>query len=240
MNTKNEEEYNFEKINILSNFASHAPDFEDFILFYIFFDMQKGFYIDVGANHPKIFSVTKSFYDRGWHGINIEPLPDKYKLLAKFRPRDINLNLGAGKFVGSANLKIIGTFGQRSTLFYERNVNSSELINIKIQTMSNICKKYVPKGIKIDFCKIDVEGSEKNVLLGYDFINYRPKVFCIESYKTKEKEFPYYKNWEYILISNDYNFAFEYGLNRFYYDKRRKGFKAKFQMIEYYLKLIKK
>ena len=50
-----------------------------------------------------------------------------------------------------------------------------------MDTMSNICKKYVPKGRNVDFCKIDVEGGEKNVLLGYDFINYRPKVFCIES-----------------------------------------------------------
>lgn len=47
--------------------------------------------------------------------------------------------------------------------------------------MSNICRKYVPKGTEIDFCKIDVEGSEKDVLLGYDFFNYRAKMFCIES-----------------------------------------------------------
>ena len=52
---------------------------------------------------------------------------------------------------------------------------------VEMDTMSNICKSYVPEGTKIDFCKIDVEGGEKNVLLGYDFINYRPKVFCIES-----------------------------------------------------------
>ena len=47
--------------------------------------------------------------------------------------------------------------------------------------MSNICKKYVPEGKEVDFCKIDVEGNERDVLLGYDFDNYKPKVFCVES-----------------------------------------------------------
>ena len=52
---------------------------------------------------------------------------------------------------------------------------------MKMNTMSNICKKYVPIGKKIDFCKIDVEGGERGVLLGYDFKRYKPKVFCVES-----------------------------------------------------------
>jgi len=78
---------------LLSNFVSYSQDFEDFIIYYIFFDLQKGFYIDVGANDPNEFSVTKAFYDRGWYGINIEPLHEKYILLKKYRPRDINLQI---------------------------------------------------------------------------------------------------------------------------------------------------
>ena len=35
--------------------------------------------------------------------------------------------------------------------------------------MSSVCEKYVPKGKIIQFCKIDVEGGERDVLLGYDF-----------------------------------------------------------------------
>ena len=31
-----------------------------------------GFYIDVGACHPVVHSVTKLFYERGWNGINID------------------------------------------------------------------------------------------------------------------------------------------------------------------------
>ena len=106
--------------------------------------------------------------------------------------------------------------------------------------MSNICRKYVPKGIQIQFCKIDVESSEKNVLLGYDFDNYRPKVFCIESLINKKTNIPEYKEWEYILTKNDYNFVYNFGRNRFYYDNRIKGFRQKFKNIDSYVQKYKK
>ena len=81
--------------------------------------------------------------------------------------------------------------------------------------MENICRKYVPKGKEVDFCKIDVEGNERDVLLGYDFKNYRPKVFCIES--TIPLTFtPNHQLWEDILILNNYTFVFQYKCNRFY------------------------
>ena len=34
-----------------------------------------GFYVDVGAMDPVIDSVTKVYYEHGWHGIDIEPHP---------------------------------------------------------------------------------------------------------------------------------------------------------------------
>lgn len=70
--------------------------------------------------------------------------------------------------------------GCGSTL-QKANRKNYQSIAINVDTMLNLCRKYVPKNEIIQFCKIDVEGGEKNVLLGYDFENYRPKVFCIES-----------------------------------------------------------
>ena len=53
--------------------VSYAQNHEDVLLRRVFPDEPNGFYIDVGANDPVRDSVTKHFYDRGWHGINIEP-----------------------------------------------------------------------------------------------------------------------------------------------------------------------
>ena len=221
---------------LLSNFVSYSQHFEDFILFYLLYDIECGFYIDVGANDPNFISVTKAFYDRGWKGINIEPLPFKYKLLKQFRHRDINIQMGAGNMKGNATLQILCDHGECSSIFYNKIYNNSKLLNIKIETMSNICKMYIPIGKEIHFCKIDVEGAEKNVLLGFDFENYRPKIFCIESLINIKTKKPEYKEWEYILTKNDYKLGYVFGLNRFYYDNRINSLKGKFYNIEQYLK----
>lgn len=43
------------------------------------------FYIDVGANNPEKNSVTKLLYEQGWHGIKIEPSPERFARLPESR-----------------------------------------------------------------------------------------------------------------------------------------------------------
>ena len=74
---------------------SYAQNFEDVILWRVFKDIISGFYIDVGAYHPRIDSVTKWFYDQGWNGINIEPSKEYLDRFYDERPRDLNLNLAS-------------------------------------------------------------------------------------------------------------------------------------------------
>ena len=73
---------------------SYSQNREDVLLNRLFPERSSGFYIDVGACYPVIHSVTKLFYDRGWRGINIEPLPSLSAVLTNDRPRDINLRMG--------------------------------------------------------------------------------------------------------------------------------------------------
>ena len=156
----------------------------DFILFCIFYNKKNGFYIDVGANDPNIISVTKAFYLRGWNGINIEPMPDKYNEFVKYRKRDINLQICVGEKEGIASFDISEW---NTSLFKEKLPKEKRKINVKIDTMLNICRKYIPKLLEIQFCKIHVKINEKKILLGFDYKNYRPKVFCIESIKLNKK-----------------------------------------------------
>ena len=215
---KIEKKLEYKKYSDLLNLdlTSYAQYLEDIILFLFLHDIKTGFYIDVGANDPIIDSVTNFFYLRGWNGINIEPLNDKYILLKEKRPRDINLNIAAGKEKGSTTLYIYK--GLTTTIKnYSRPWAPTKIV--KVETMADICKEYVPKGIRIDFCKIDVEGGERNVLLGYDFINYRPIIFCIES-TLPLSMIPSYQLFEDILIENNYSFIYQYNINRFYVDNK--------------------
>ena len=230
---------NITKDNILdfnkeiSGFESFSQYYEDFILYVMLFDIKNGFYIDVGAYDPDKVSVTKAFYLRGWNGINIEPLPEKIKLFEKERPNDINLQIVAGNNEGNVTFY---TEGQISTVI-KSYARTNKSINIKMDKMSNICKQYVPKGKEVDFCKIDVEGNERDVLLGYDFINYKPKVLCIES-TVPLSPITTYQLWEEILINNGYTYVYEKSVNRFYVNNQFPDILKRAKNITDYFKIL--
>lgn len=215
------------------NLQTYSELYEDLILFKIFHDIKHGFYIDIGANDPDKYSVTKLFYLKGWKGINIEPIPKIYTSLLKARKRDINLQIGVGKKKGIFTFFM---YGLRSTFVKEYKSKNAKKINITMDTMSNVCKKNIPNIREIHFCKIDVEGVEREVLLGYDFENFRPKVFCIES--TKPGTFISTHNlWEDILIKNNYSFVYQYKVNRFYIDNKIEGLLEKFNKMDAIIQL---
>src|SRR5512143_4000643 len=54
----------------------HSGYYEDYVLASVLDGVVSGTYIDVGANHPIEDNVTALFYERGWHGITIEPNPE--------------------------------------------------------------------------------------------------------------------------------------------------------------------
>jgi hypothetical protein len=99
---------------------SYAQNFEDVLLWRALGHIANGFYIDAGANDPVDHSVTKAFYDAGWSGINIEPLPALHQAFVAQRPRDINLALAAGAADGSLTLFDVPAAGPRPTARWPR------------------------------------------------------------------------------------------------------------------------
>src|SRR5208283_1151718 len=71
-------------------------------------DPAKGFYIDVGANHPTRISNTYLFYRRGWSGIAIDPQRQMEKLFRACRPRDQFIRAGCGRRADIAEFSYAG------------------------------------------------------------------------------------------------------------------------------------
>lgn len=160
---------------------------EDLILDLIFRDKKKGFYVDVGAYHPKQYSNTYLFYLRGWNGINIDPMPGSMDEFTKIRPRDINLELGVGM---SKNEKTYYIFDQpalsgfSTKLSKKRDTESEYRIvrkeRIGMFPLKSILEQYMPKKHKIDFLSVDVEGMDYEVLASNDWTRFSPSVVVVE------------------------------------------------------------
>ncbi len=71
-------------------FISYAQNYEDVMLWRALKDVSNGFWIDIGAAHPREYSVTRAFSERGWCGVNVEPEPGYAAELRAERPRDVN------------------------------------------------------------------------------------------------------------------------------------------------------
>lgn len=191
---------------------SYAQEGEDLIVNRFFDKQKKGFYIDVGAHHPKRFSNTYFFYKKGWSGINIDPMPEIMTKFKSVRPRDINLELGVSDkkrelLYYMFNESALNTFSKQ--LASQRDgFGSNKLIGEKLITispLSAILKKYLKPNQSVDFLTIDVEGLDLQVLKSNDWSLYRPKLILVECLQTKTGNTSF-QNDEIIeyLISLDY------------------------------------
>lgn len=133
-----------------------------------FRNKRDGFYVDVGAYHPHLYSVTYALYKRGWHGIAIDPNPITKALFRIFRPRDIFVSTGVGKGArvyrqfndGAYNTFVEGERGQT------------------LRPLAEILSEH--RVISIDFMNVDVEGMDLEVLQTHDW-NIPPKVIAVEA-----------------------------------------------------------
>jgi FkbM family methyltransferase len=193
---------------------SYAQNAEDIVLWRALKGLSSGFYVDVGAHHPVGGSVTKIFSDRGWRGINIEPIPHLLELFNATRPRDINLNVGIANQTGSMKFWTVvddperSTFNQELGEGYIREKRRVEIADIPVERLSVLLERHVPPGVHIDLLKIDAEGFERQVLESADLDRWRPSVV------TAEHNF--FETWEHLLLEAGYRLTMYDGLNRFY------------------------
>jgi hypothetical protein len=84
-------------------------------------------------------------------------------------------------------------------------------MTMPVTTLRTLCDQHAPA--TIDFLKIDVEGAERDALLGGDWQRFRPKVAVLEALAPVTMT-PSWEAWEPLLAAQGYRFALLDGLNR--------------------------
>ena len=212
------------------SFISYAQNYEDVMLMRALRHVERGFYVDVGAQDPVNDSVTKAFYDLGWQGINIEPVTYWFDRLVLARRHDINLQLAVSDGPGELHLFEVVDSGLSTTdaEFAARHVSAGHKVresDVQCATLSEICRAHNVG--EIHFLKVDCEGGEAAALRGLDFQHIRPWVLLIEATEPNSQK-PAYDEWESLLLDQGYEFVYQDGLNRFYIAVEHSELKAAF------------
>jgi FkbM family methyltransferase len=212
---------------LLPPMVSYAQNFEDVMLRRALQDIERGFYVDIGAADPDTDSVTRWFYDNGWRGINVDPDPRFSQKLEERRPGDMNLQCA----IGAASENIVFNITVDGGLSTGSEARLAEIINVDHLSTKPLIVPCITLdkllslacGSIIDFLKIDAEGMEDDILNFASFTEIRPRIIVVEATKANRQD-PAHQSWEPTLLRKGYIFASFDGLNRFYVreeDKKR-------------------
>jgi FkbM family methyltransferase len=212
-------------------FISYAQNYEDLMLFRALREVGQGFYVDVGANSPDEHSVTRAFYERGWRGINIEPVMEFHQQLLAARPRDVNLPIAVADKTGFIDFYDVPGTGLSTIsprIAENHRAAGYEVVkrNVVVETLDEVFKKYVSGDIH--FLKIDVEGLEGSVLRGVSLDDVRPWIIVVEATEVLS-EVQNHASWEPLLKDRGYSFVYFDGLNRFYVAREHSDLSRFFQ-----------
>lgn len=203
-------------------FVTYAQNFEDVMLWRALKHVKNGFYIDVGANDPDQFSVTKAFYEKGWRGINIEPVEEWIEKLNEVRPQDINILAAASNESGTTNIFVFPNTGlstsveEHKRLHVDAGFDEPREVSVQSVTLDEVCGSHEVKAIH--FLKIDVEGAEKEVLEGLAFKEHRPWILLIEATAPLSNT-DVSDTWQQYVLDRDYDFVYFDGLNKYFLAK---------------------
>jgi len=146
-----------------------------------FGNSSSGYFVEVGANDPEQWSQSFHLETKGWRGIVVEPQPQLAENLRQRRKakvyavacstpensgKHLTLYLAGGHSSFDPRLKVVTARPQGT-------------IEVPLATLDEIL---IDAGAPspLDLVAVDVEGHEIEVLRGFDFARWRPRLVLVE------------------------------------------------------------
>jgi FkbM family methyltransferase len=160
-----------------------------------FINKGPGVFMEIGADDGIDKSNTLFFEESlGWKGICIEPSPKRFKLLEQNRTcicenYAVSNVVGEVKFLdiagwGKGLSGIVHKYDSRHRKRIEDELRhplnkGKEVIKINTELLPNLLDKH--NITEIDFCTIDTEGGEYDILSTLDFNKYNIRIIIVEN-----------------------------------------------------------
>jgi FkbM family methyltransferase len=195
---------------------SNEQDIPEDQLVWSFFDNKTtGFFVDVGANHPYNWSQTWLLEKNGWRGILIEPQEAYYELLRQERKNSVVWRAACSSPRKRGEAFLYRPNDNPGVATLQKNADDPDIRydcseKVQVVTLDEILIKAGRPSI--DLLSLDVEGTELEVLEGFDLARYRPKLILIEDKCQSPRK-------HFYLRRAGYRFTRRTGFNNWYVPK---------------------
>jgi FkbM family methyltransferase len=200
-----------------------------------FFGRRAGFFVEVGANEPQKESQSWHLEQVGWTGVLIEPQPDLAEELKRLRKAKVYaVACSAPQHAGrTMRLHVAGAFSSFDAGLAVTGVRAERAIDVPVRTLDDVlADAQAPR--PLDLLSVDVEGHEIEVLRGFDFVEWRPRLILLEDHVTDLAKHRF-------MRSNGYRLMRRTGLNGWYVPREGAlplGVLGRWQILrKYYLAL---
>ncbi len=167
----------------------------------------KGVCIDVGAYHPTWLSNSYELEQNGWDVYCIEPNPYCIPDLLQERENVIQCAVGNVNFdwvdfyiyrAGHGPNDMAGHTGLIEKDQVDK-AGNAEVVRVNVRMLDYLIAIHALPVDRIDFLTIDTEGTEMDVLRGFDIRAWAPKVIVIENIEQSTEQSDYLQARGYTL-----------------------------------------
>lgn len=164
---------------------------DQFLFERFFLGKRNGIFVDIGAYDGQTFSNSLFFEQSlGWTGLCVEPLPSEFEKLKVCRIATC-VNTCVSDYNGFGDLLdvdvindakmlsgLIENYGARHVERIDRVLIQKSVLRVPVITLTDLLRAHnLPK---VDYCSIDTEGSELNILNSLDFGMFDISLFTIK------------------------------------------------------------
>jgi len=147
----------------------------------------RGFFVDIGAGDGIKLSNTYLMEARGWHGICVEPHDGSFQDLKKNRSCMLDNRCVWKKSNERVSFLECGYLSGIKDCFADKhNRTQGQMVRKKTVSLNDLLDEFDAPRI-IDYLSLDTEGSELNILLGFDF-QYVFRFITVEHNRVERKK----------------------------------------------------
>lgn len=197
----------------------YGQNYEDWFLWQIFEGQKTGFFVDVGAFDGMHLSNTYSFELAGWTGLCVEAHPTYFEMLKANRPGSRCVHAACVADAGEGLVKFqadeLGLFSgvapDLTSTVHAYRWRGMQFAGFKEIEVPAVTLESLLDDTRIDFLSVDTEGTELDVLRGFDLEGRRPRVVIAEANTARA-----HRALTAYMENHGYTYALRAGVNRFY------------------------